>query len=350
MKLEQNPTLADSFCDLRTRKIKRTFFNQVNLLLDWSEISALIDKYYTKGTSAVGKPSYDGLLLFKMCLLQSWYGLSDYEVEDRVNDSISFSYFCGLTIDQCSPDHSTLSRFRTAMTKAKAFEPLFKLINRQLESHNIIIKKGAIVDASVVDTPLRPKGKSKYKVAEDRVDNVDESSDTSMVKEYAESVDKEGAWLKKRGKYHFGYKKHYVTDEEGMVLGVVSTKASVNEISNLEEVLDSADLPEGIPLKADKGYQSAKNSRLLKSKKLKNHILKKAKKNKALTKWEQRFNKLIGKTRFKVERTFGGIKHWFNGGVARYRGLEKMHTQNLMEAICYNLYRSPGIIASNLKN
>ena len=44
---------------------------------------------------------------------------------------------------------------------------------------------------------------------------------------------------------------------------------------------------------------------------------------------------------------FGGIKQWFAGGVARYRGIEKMHTQNLMEAICYNLYRLLGIVASN---
>ena len=58
----------------------------------------------------------------------------------------------------------------------------------------------------------------------------------------------------------------------------------------------------------------------------------------------------IGKTRFKVERTFGGIKRWFNGGTARYRGIKKMHAQNLMEAISYNLYRSTGIIASNCKN
>ncbi|MEZ4880310.1 MAG: transposase [Chitinophagales bacterium] len=49
------------------------------------------------------KPSYDGLLLFKICLLQTWYGLSDYEVEDRINDSISFSTFLELTIDQTSP-------------------------------------------------------------------------------------------------------------------------------------------------------------------------------------------------------------------------------------------------------
>lgn len=59
------------------------------------------------------------------------------------------------------------------------------------------------------------------------------------------------------------------------------------------------------------------------------------------------FNKLIGKVRFKGERTFGGIRRWFNGRTARYRGIAKMHTQNLIEAICYNLYRSPGIIASN---
>ena len=340
-----NPTLADSICDLRSRKIKSTFFRQMNELLDWESIKTIIDRHYTKGASATGTPAYDGLLLFKVCLLQTWYGLSDYEVEDRINDSISFSYFCGMPIDQVSPDHSTISRFRTLLTKSKAYDKLFKEINNQLEKHKIIVKTGAIIDASVIDTPLRPKGKSNYKVTEDREDE----QEVEVKKEYASNVDQEASWLKKRGKYHFGYKKHHVTDEEGLVLGVLTTKASVNEIANLEDVLNTADLPEDIPLKGDKGYQSAKNTKILKSRNLKNHILKKALKNKPLTKWEKRFNKRIGQTRFKVERTFGGIKRWFNGGEARYRGLTKMHTQNLMEAMCYNLYRSPGIIASNCK-
>lgn len=346
MKLEKSPTLADSFCDLRTRKIKTTFFTQMNALINWEEISLIIETHYHKGKSATGKPSYDGLLLFKMCLLQTWYGLSDYEVEDSVNDRISFGYFCGLNIDQAAPDHSTLSRFRTALTKGAVFELLFKAINGQLEANKIIVKTGAIIDASVIDTPLRPKGKSNHKVTEDREDE----QEVEVVKEYASNVDTDGSWLKKRGKYHFGFKKHHVTDDEGLVLGVLTTKASTNEIANLEEVLDTADLPEDIPLKADKGYQSKKNEAILKKRKLKNHILKKALKNKPLTKWESRFNKLVGQTRFKVERTFGGIKRWFNGGLARYRGIEKMHTQNLMEAVCYNLYRSPGIVASNCKN
>lgn len=346
MKTPKTPTLADSICDLRSRKIKKVFFTQINNLLDWDSISDVIEQHYCKGKSVVGHPSYDGLLLFKMCLLQTWYGLSDYEVEDRVNDSISFGYFCGLTIDQVAPDHSTVSRFRSAMTKAGAYQKLFKEINKQLEQHQIIVKTGAIVDASVIDTPLRPKGKTTHQVAQDREPEQKEE----VKKDYADSVDKEASWLKKNGKYHYGYKKHYVTDYEGLVLGVLTTKASVNEITNLEEVLDAADLPQNIALKADKGYQSAKNGTLLQTRKLKNHILKKAKKGKPLTAWERKFNKLIGKTRFKVERTFGGIKRWFNGGLARYRGLSKMHTQNLMEAMCYNLYRSPGIIASNCEN
>jgi len=343
MQKQSTLSLADSICDLRTRKIKKTFFTQINTILDWDSISSVIAKHYHKGKSATGKPSYDGLLLFKMCLLQTWYGLSDYEVEDRVNDSISFGYFCGLTIDQVAPDHSTLSRFRSAMSKAGAFERLFQEINAQLSAHQIIVKTGVIVDASVIETPLRPKGKATHEVTTDRKDEQEVGVDRT----YPSSVDQEASWLKKRGKFHYGYKKHHLTDEEGLVLGVVTTKASVNEIGNLEDLLDTADLPEGIALKADKGYQSDKNAELLKSRKLRNHILKKAKINKPLTDWEKRFNKLVGKTRFKVERTFGGIKLWFGGGVARYRGVEKMHNQNLMEALCYNLYRSPRIIASN---
>lgn len=161
-------SLADSICDLRSRKIKKTFFTQINTLLDWSSIDKTISLHYTKGKSATGKPAYDGLLLFKACLLQTWYGLSDYELEDRINDSISFSYFCGMSIDEVSPDHSTISRFRSLMTKSGAYEQLFKQINTQLESHSIIVKQGALVDASIIDTPLKPKGKPKYKVAEDR--------------------------------------------------------------------------------------------------------------------------------------------------------------------------------------
>jgi hypothetical protein len=56
---------------------------------------------------------------FKMALLQIWYGLSDYEVEDRVNDSISFGRFAGISLVVSAPDHSVLNRLRTEMTQKK---------------------------------------------------------------------------------------------------------------------------------------------------------------------------------------------------------------------------------------
>lgn len=120
MKTQNTPSFADTVCDLRIRKIKSQFFEQVNTLIDWQPISSIINKHYTKGERAIGKPSYDGLLLFKMCLLQTWYDLSDYEVEDRINVSISFSCFCGLTLEQIASDHRTLSRFRTLLTRQKS--------------------------------------------------------------------------------------------------------------------------------------------------------------------------------------------------------------------------------------
>lgn len=354
MKINKSPSFADVICDVRVRKIKSVFFNQINTLVDWRLISNIINKHYTKGNSAVGTPSYDGLLLFKMSLLQTWYGLSDYEIEDRINDSISFSRFCGLTLEQPSPDYSTLSRFRSEMTKKKAYDKLLKAFNHQLEKHEIIVKTGVIVDASVIDSPLKPKGKAIYEVAEDRKEDEraaedleQEKAEKSSQKVLKPGVDTDASWIKKGGKLRYGYKKHHVTDENGLVLGVLTTSANVNEISNLEEVLDTVELAEGTILYGDKGYQSSKNEELLQGKKIKNRILKKAKKNKPLSETEKKFNKLCGKVRYKVERTFGSIRRWFNGGVARYKGILKMHSQNLLEAMAYNLYRSPGIIASN---
>jgi len=71
MKIQQAPSFADIVCDLRVRKIKSVFFDQMDRLIDWRLISKIINKYYSKGNSVIGTPSYDGILLFKMSLLQT---------------------------------------------------------------------------------------------------------------------------------------------------------------------------------------------------------------------------------------------------------------------------------------
>jgi len=342
------------FADLAVerRKVKTEFFDQVNTLIDWRLISNIINKHYQKGESVSGRPAYEGLLLFKICLLQTWYNLSDYEVEDQVNDRISFSCFVGLSIDDKCPDHSVISRFRTELTQKNVYEKLFKAMNKQLEKKRILVKGEVIVDASITDSPRKPKGKTEYEIVEDRQQEPNEeerekeASAFKLIKKTQPRVDSEGRWVKKAGKLRFGYKKHTVTDAQGLVLGIVTTAANVNEISNLEDVLDTCELGKGSWVKADKGYKSKKNDTILQQRRLRNHIMNKASKNRKLTEREIQFNKIVSKIRYKVERTFGSIKRWFGGGVARYVGLSKMHTQHLMEAIAYNLYRSPGIIMS----
>tara|TARA_B100000809_G_scaffold138551_1_gene136184 strand:- start:60370 stop:60723 length:354 start_codon:yes stop_codon:yes gene_type:complete len=117
--------------------------------------------------------------------------LSDYELEDSVNHRISFSYFCGLTIDQVAPGHSTAGRFRAVMINTGAYENLFKEINIQLEAHQIIVKKGFIVDVSLIDTPLRPKGNTTHKVTQDR------SEQEVSVKKSMLRVKTKMRWLRK---------------------------------------------------------------------------------------------------------------------------------------------------------
>ncbi len=325
----------------------------MNRLLDWSSIEAEIKKYYTKGASPAGRPSYSGLLLFKMSLLQTWYGLSDYEVEEKVNDSLSFMNFVGLTLDDDVPDNTVLSRFRTELTKKKAYERLMDNINGQLEKKGILLKKGAIVDASITESPRKPRGKKEYEVVQDRQEQTTDPSTAkqegpgALEMKVKSHVDIQAAWIKKAGKLRYGYKKHLATDTQGLVLAVITTPANESDIVHLEDVIKRAGLEKSSRVRADKGYCSESNRKYLKSEGLKDGIMHKAVKNKPLNSHQLRFNKIVSQVRFKVERTFAGITRWFKSGVARYVGKEKTHTQHLMEAIAYNLYRSPGIVMSN---
>ena len=350
--------ISFSCVSLSKRKIKSEFFTQMNLLLDWSLIEAELKKYYSKGFSVSGRPSYSGLLLFKMSLLQSWYGLSDYEVEEKVNDSLSFMQFVNLTLEDDVPDHSVLSRFRTELTTKGAYDKLMNCINDQLAQKNILLKKGAIVDASITDSPRKPRGKKEFETTavEDRqeliTDGVNANNDLTKAApvttvKVMSHVDTEAAWIKKAGKLRYGYKKHVATDEQGLVTAIITTAANESDVVHLEDVVTKANLPKGSRVRADKGYSSESNRQFLKNNKLKDGIMFKAVRNKALNNHQQKFNKIVSRKRYRIERTFGSIKNWFKTGVARYVGKAKTHTQHVMEAIAYNLYRSPGIVMSN---
>jgi IS5 family transposase len=355
---EKSMSFAGNYVERRIRK--NTFFKQINMLIDWSEIEKEITKVYKRGHSIDGRPAYSGLLLFKMLLLGIWYNLSDERVEESVNDSLSMMRFCDLDIEDNVPDHSVLSRFRSELTEKKSFERLLKKINRQLAVHKVIIRNGiGIVDATLTDSPRCPAGKPIYELAEDRKEE-ERSSDAcekedkqmTLVKKEQPGVDSEARYLKKGQELHFGYKKHILTDENGMQLSVHTTTANEHDSKGLKSCLENQDTYLAVSAcYTDKGYQVPDNVSLfempIKKRKVKNRIQHKGYKNRPLTHWQKQYNRLISKKRWVVERTFGGMRRWFGCGMTRYVGLAKTHAQHLLEAIAYNLYRAPGIIISN---
>ena len=202
--MKQCPS-SPSFADLIVghRKVKQTFFFQIDQIIDWNPIRGLIEIAYTKGNRPTGRPSYDSLVLFKTELLRTWYGLSDGEVEEQVNDRLSFSRFVGLGLDDCAPDSTTVCRFRNILVEADLYDNVLQEKNRQLELAGVLIKRGAIVDASITDSPRLPSGRKEYEVVEDRSEESGRDvAENAMVKEIVKpNVDGEARWVKKMGSY-----------------------------------------------------------------------------------------------------------------------------------------------------
>lgn len=337
---------------IRLKGNKNKFFSAINATIDWVPIEKDINKVYKKGRSATGRSSYSGLLLFKMLLIQTWYNLSDTGVEEMLNDSLSAMNFCGLTLEDEVPDHSTLSRFRSELIKKKGLERLLRKVNKQLEQKNLKLKSGAArIDATITETDRKPKGDKQWETIATDDREEDEQSDKQeqqnqkikAIEKKQPGVDQEARWVKKRGKLYYGYKRSILTDDDGLIETVHTTSANEHDNKAIEPLLKKTGkkkLKDG--LYGDKGYFGKNHDKTLEKFEVKNRIQKKAVKGKPLTKWEKLYNKLISKKRYVVERTFGSMVRWFGAGKAKYIGLAKTHGQHIIEAIAHNLYRIIG--------
>ena len=340
-------SFSEAFVAKRLKGRSR-FYEQVDVLVDWNRIERLIREHYAPGRNVAGREAYSGLLLFKMLLIGIWNGLSDREVEEEVSVNLKAMRFCGLTLEEEVPDHSVLSRFRTALSQAHAFEALLAEVNAQLDGHGVRVKAVVAVDASLTESPRRPRGTPTYEMAQDRKEDQRLESDvrgeaTSMklIEITEPGVDSEARWLKKGGESTYGYKQHTLVEGNGLVMNVITTPANVHDSQPLIPLLDQAALAPGTRLHGDKAYRSQERDVLLKQRNIKNGLQYRASKGYPLTERQTQFNRGVSRKRYKVERTFGGMKRWFGAGVARYVGLLKTQAQHLLEAMAYNLKRLP---------
>ncbi len=173
-------------------------------------------------------------------------------------------------------------------------------------------------------------------LSEDRKeeDTQDSISETKIITSYSD--DKEARWIKKYGRYLYGYKIHNSVNKEGYILGGVVTGANESDTRHLESILNEIMLEEGLPVLADKGYTSARNSEILESKNLVDKIMLKATKSKKLTAEENAYNREISKFRYVVEQTFGLLKLHFGYTRCRYISQRKVELEYMLKSLSFN--------------
>ena len=135
------------------------------------------------------------------------------------------------------------------------------------------------------------------------------------------------AGQRKNGLYRLGYKQHTRTDEEGYIEKLHITPANTHECNHLSPLLEG--LSEGTTVYADKGYDSKENRQHLKEHRLLDGIMRKAHRNRYLS-----------KTRYVVEQSFGTLHRKFRYARAAYFGLLKVSAQSHLKAMCLNLLKA----------
>ena len=119
------------------------------------------------GATIEGADAFPPLMLLKAFLLQKWFRIhSDPELENQINDRISFKTFMGLSFNRPSPDHSTFSRFRGRLSK-EAMNMINHAVLQQFSQKGLSINEGVAVDARLVQSASHPISNDEIKKLEE---------------------------------------------------------------------------------------------------------------------------------------------------------------------------------------
>lgn len=286
---------------------------------DWAAVASLVGTIYAAKT---GRPAWPPLMLVKALLLQQWYGLSDPGLEEALGDRLSFRRFVGLGLDEGSPDHSTLSRFRKALRERGLDQRLFEEIERQLGSKGLLVRTGTLMDATLVEAAVKKPGGAPGSRS---------------------PTDPDADWTRKGGKTHFGYKAHLGVDEQsGLIRRAELTSAKVND----SETADALICGDERAVYADKAYEKRERRQRLRAAGIKDRIMHRSHKHQStLPHWQAVRNKLISPIRSAIERIFGTFKRGYGYRRVRYRGLEANLLQLRFLCIAFNLRKADVLLA-----
>lgn len=311
-------SLADALVDARIGSNEK--LSRIDALIDWSRLAGLLVGLRSGET---GRPPYPSLVMLKALYLQALYDLSDPGLEEALLDRLSFRRFCGFALDEATPDETTICRFRLVAAQAGVLDACFGEVNRQLDARGLMLKKGTLMDASIVAaTHKPPRREAGMGAAHPREPGAD--------------------WTSKDGKSYFGYKMHVGVDEgSGLIRKAAFTPARTPD-NDMAEALVSGD---EAAVYADRIYESKARRAALKARGIKDRIMhRRHKYMPVLPRWMQIRNRLISRRRAPVESVFSAMKRIYGKARTRCHSLTANVAAFLAFATVFNLRRASSVL------
>ncbi len=317
---------------------KDNFLKKLGEAVDFSFINELcLEKYGNFGKS--GNRPYEPALLFKALFLSFLFNISLREIEEQINDRLSFKWFLGLAVNDFAPDHSTLTVFRDRLEES-LFEEIFNRIVEQAQAKGLVCDKMKIIDSTDIraNVDLSRLAKRKDKDDDDYIDKNSPDQDARFGR-------------KSKEKIFYGYKQHLIIDGDSEIIEAVeTTPGNIKDEQIFEPLLAKAKKSDNPKIKtkilADKGYDTNKNHELTEKYQCRSFII--IKKNRTEPKLAKRMRTKIYqetiKLRSGVERRFADGKA--NHGLAKCRwlGIWKTAIQNYLIAIVLNCKRMVSLL------
>ena len=117
-------------------------------LIPWQLLEDRIRPFYTK--PGRGRQPYPLSVLLRIHCVQLFYNLSDPSMEDLLYESDPARRFVGLKLSGSLPDETTILNFRHLLEQNNLGQGLLEEINAHLESQELKLREGAIVDATII--------------------------------------------------------------------------------------------------------------------------------------------------------------------------------------------------------
>lgn len=308
--MRQNTFAEEGFEKHRKKTRREQFLEEMDQIIPWAELAAVIEPFYPKPEGAGRRPIGIERML-RIHLLQHWFNLSDPAAEESLYDSRAMRRFVGIDLGrEPVPDETTICKFRHLLEAHNLGEQLFVLIQDYLQDNGLKINRGTIVDATIINAPSSTKNKDGQR-------------------------DPEMHQTKKGNQWFFGMKAHIGVDSRTKLIhSAIATAANVHDSQVLGDLLHG----EETRVWGDSAYTGQRDVIRHHAPRAKDFTQRKAHRHRPLSDEDRARNRNKSRVRSKGEHPLLILKRIFGFTKVRYRGLHKNSNRLFVACGLVNLY------------